>query len=832
MITKELVYLYALLYRAPVEQTKFISDVFVSDQDARKWVERLLSLSEKLALANDSPIKLSDAGYLNSVFEGLLRDGHPLEYGFSTQELSLSSHFFPTKQPIGVHHKQWKKLSGEIDSLPQEDIRSYTETLLNLLHKYTVTIPCSVEGAKTISYYDYAKTLSGIATSLFCWWKASSKSGDFELTKDDEPLILVGGDLSGIQEYIFDVVSKSAAKSLKGRSFYLDLLMDSILQMLKIKCKLFDGNIIYASGGSFLVVAPNTPEVTNQFNRFEGGHFLYDVQSGLKEYHGSALYLALDYVVPDYNKLIEDGLDKVLRELHIDKLSKSKNRRYHQFLSREEEYDNWFSPQPADLIRDKFSGEAISREDLPRTYFFKDDDIMPKKSSAQQQSKGEDLLLESTASQILLGRALRDAKYWVTATEELSFIPSRFAFDPCQFGVKHYLVSEEYLSAKKLSGYAARVLTINNPSFHSDLGSSHQYGFCFYGGNDYPKDAKGFPKSFNELAGGKEEGKDSALDYKEIGLKRLGVLRMDVDNLGFIIQGGNSQVKLSLAAYSVMSRSLDYFFKGYLNTIWASEKAYKQYTQIIYSGGDDLFLVGRWDCALELAESINQELKKWVCDNPYISLSAGLAVVTQKFPIIKAADMAGDSEGRAKRYRRDLAAESSHLLAEKNAMTLFDVPLHWQEVSFEIEGKKHLWLNEFEVVAQLKKDLVRLLEEDAQFSNALLRKIQTLYEVKKRIEEEGAADKYRWRWMLAYDLTKTREKIRRVGTKASWEFVNRILNDYILGLTSNTHKNHNEDRHFKLSNQSNYEFIDLLSVAARWAELEQRTKPIFGPVMG
>ena len=39
-----------------------------------------------------------------------------------------------------------------------------------------------------------------------------------------QDMLLVGGDFSGIQKYIYKIASKHAGRSLKGRSFYLHLL--------------------------------------------------------------------------------------------------------------------------------------------------------------------------------------------------------------------------------------------------------------------------------------------------------------------------------------------------------------------------------------------------------------------------------------------------------------------------------------------------------------------------------------------------------------------------------------------------------------------------------
>lgn len=48
----------------------------------------------------------------------------------------------------------------------------------------------------------------------------------------NQSLLFVGGDLSGIQKFIYNISSKKAAVSLKGRSAYLVEYTDTICQNL------------------------------------------------------------------------------------------------------------------------------------------------------------------------------------------------------------------------------------------------------------------------------------------------------------------------------------------------------------------------------------------------------------------------------------------------------------------------------------------------------------------------------------------------------------------------------------------------------------------------
>ena len=82
-------------------------------------------------------------------------------------------------------------------------------------------------------------------------------------------------------------------------------------------------------------------------------------------------------------------------------------------------------------------------------------------------------------------------------------------------------------------------------------GINNIYGLEFYGGNEIGE--KEMP-TFEDMCN-KHIAKDA--------FKRLGVLRMDVDNLGQIFQQGILPERATLSRYAALSRSFDYFFSGY-----------------------------------------------------------------------------------------------------------------------------------------------------------------------------------------------------------------------------------------------------------------------------
>jgi CRISPR-associated protein Csm1 len=55
-------------------------------------------------------------------------------------------------------------------------------------------------------------------------------------------------DISGIQKFIYTISSKGALKGLRSRSFYLEMLLQHVIDCLLDKCGLSRANLIYSGG--------------------------------------------------------------------------------------------------------------------------------------------------------------------------------------------------------------------------------------------------------------------------------------------------------------------------------------------------------------------------------------------------------------------------------------------------------------------------------------------------------------------------------------------------------------------------------------------------------
>lgn len=668
---------------------------------------------------------------LQPILETINRQNHPSKYRFAPQKLTLDKTFFPTENAPNT-----EGVSQQLLALEKAGI-NWTN-----LEIYGACIACSPQ-FPDVPLFDFVKMTAAIA---YC--KSKNQS-----------LQLVCGSVSGIQGYLYDIISRQAAKNLKGRSFYIQMLCDAVLEQVKQVLGLpkADYCTVYASGGGFYLLVPNSGNTEGVIATLQN-----NINQTLLEEHGLTLSVELFVSQP-----FDETQDfKTIWSTVFNEGNKLKRRRFSTQLANN--FNAFFDEEQGELgglqPRDAITNEEFSKHENPKQYQDKVFGLEVKKTTWQQ---------------VELGRDLKDANYWVMSTAG--------KIDDKLYNWKIYNQLAKTGSNTEGVIFSKRLNTIidNEP-------------FTFYGGNKFPsktENGKESPKYFDELAQG------DALD-------RLGVLRMDVDNLGSIIQNGLDKSKACFSRLSATSRHLDYFFKGYLNTIWRSKPNYQEFSYILYSGGDDLFIVGRWDVVLDFALAIQKEFKAWTCKNPELSISGGMAIIPSKFPIVQGAKLAEDAEKAAKNH----TFTEGVVEKKKNAFAFANVPIYWHrptngEVPQSFFAPLN-WDEEMPLVEALRDKLSDLLNNKRTITKSLLGKIATYADMQSR--QTNIKDKGRWTWMMAYDLSRYRDTIKNKDVDTI-NFLNLII--------ANAFTSTNNGKQVG----NNYTYLQLLALAARWVELEYRT---------
>lgn len=529
-----------------------------------------------------------------------------------------------------------KRLEEEFSSL--SDIPAVAlEQMLSAWQRHTWSVPSAYYYSKPdISLYDHSRMTAALSACLIenteeelinvhdavmALWLQGGKVDDLRSEQrellEKPALLLVGGDISGIQKFIYSIGSTNAAKSLRGRSFYLQLLSEAVLQYTLRELGLPGTNVIYAGGGHFYLLAPlSSEEYIDELRR--------KVTEKLINAHGIQLYLALESVEIPYSGFRKGVFPKYWGALH-QKLSYRKYKRYTELENNY--YQTLFVPQSHGGNKEatcnvcgREDQSCIKREDTEQTEY----NICSLCSSFDTE----------------LGAVIPFTKavsFTVTKPDELTGDKTAMAILR-SFGVGVQLHQHSVEGIHERGGSRIILWELDDLN-RNELPETSVPMIVrkHYTVTQVPS------MDFNHL-----------LSYSE-GIHRLGVLRMDVDNLGQIFQKGfqqDGQSTATLSRLATLSMQLSLFFEGWMKRLIESkdfqDKDGKPLIYSVYSGGDDLFLIGPWHLMPVLAYQIVHEFSQYTGENSTFHLSGGMSFIRGKYPVHAAAADAGRLEAVAK----------------------------------------------------------------------------------------------------------------------------------------------------------------------------------------
>ena len=215
-----------------------------------------------------------------------------------------------------LYEKHWNAFVAEWKRIGRPDINQ----LDALLKKYTSCIPSAVYvNEPDIPLYDHCKTTAAIASCLYF-----SQRGR-------KAFLLIEGDLSGIQNFIFSVASpadarKGMAKRLRGRSFWLGLLTRAVSDCILQDAGLSKANLLWNTGGKFVILAPNTQEIKDSIEKMD-----VHLNNGLLSEYQGKLYVSFGML--EFGKeRFSESFDHLLGELN-EIVSERKLRKFSGCLS-------------------------------------------------------------------------------------------------------------------------------------------------------------------------------------------------------------------------------------------------------------------------------------------------------------------------------------------------------------------------------------------------------------------------------------------------------------------------------------------------------------------
>jgi CRISPR-associated protein Csm1 len=184
------------------------------------------------------------------------------------------------------YNRLWRSFIDQAGPLAADSLPVYLEAMLDLLQRYTWCIPSAYyHSVPDVSLYDHSRTTGALAACFAAdgrdaaW--CQSRMDEFGNEKSGEPVaLLVAGDISGVQKFLYSIASEGAARALRGRSVYLQLVTEAVAQYLLQELGLPLTNLLYAGGGNFYLIAPLQPKRPLADLQAEVTRKLFDAHEG------------------------------------------------------------------------------------------------------------------------------------------------------------------------------------------------------------------------------------------------------------------------------------------------------------------------------------------------------------------------------------------------------------------------------------------------------------------------------------------------------------------------------------------------------------------------
>ncbi len=599
------------------------------------------------------------------------------------------------------------------------DPETYLENALAAMERTTWCVPSAYyHSLPDVSLYDHSRMTAALAVCLAEFpletlnnlLEAARRSFEGTATQDDsstmnQPVaLLVGGDISGIQDFLYTLSSKGAAKTLRGRSLYLQLLTEAVLRYVLRQIGIPYTNVIYSGGGHFFLLAPlSASEKLRGIQQF--------VTRTLLAHHGSGLYLALGSSAVPASGFKVGVFPRYWDEMHAA-LAAAKQHRYQELG--DDLVEQVFKPQAHGGNRENTC--SVCGAEKEGTMLLEEDEggepgrICPLCKSFENP----------------LGKYLPETLYLSLAFGEPQERPSGTALDVLAcFGMqiqmydkdRQPLIRDHTIDGAERAIFWALGDQVFNQSM-PDNGSLPSAIKIRYMVNKVPA------HTFDQLQG------------KSNGIERLGVLRMDVDDAGTLFKTGFGEAGkdsiASLARLSSLSFQLSLFFEGWVKKICENTS---DLIYAVYSGGDDLFLIAPWDIVPGLAAKISADFGVYTSHNPDLHISGGMAFIHGKYPVYQAAEDAHDALDLAKKR------------VGKNSFTFLGRVWNWKE---------------FDDLTGRYKQLVHIVDQLGGPRSLL----QLLQQLANQAEEKAQRHKTKpvwgpWMWLGEYQIRRMLERAEK-----------------------------------------------------------------------
>jgi CRISPR-associated protein Csm1 len=617
--------------------------------------------------------------------------------------------------------------SVNFDNLSPQHLVDY---LYFLLWKYCWCIPSATYKIEPdVPLFDHLKTTAAIAGCLHAYQQENPAE---TINIDSKGMLLVGGDISGIQTYIFDVLTQQGkvAKRLRARSLFVQLVSEIASHKILRAFRLPLCNQILSAGGNFFILSPNLKDAPKTIKALQKE---FDDWTMKRLNAELSVSLATEKLSGRDLANFSGAMDRLKGNLSLKK--------YQPHRAALSDNGKW-------AVQEFIRPEVVEGDEKACQGCQK----FPIKEPAEV----GDAFCDRCSNDTRIGQLLPKARYIAFFNDDLH------GFEVLNYSLELW---DDVIIGKRTGERPYLILALNNPEIRLPvLGFKYLANYIPTSPDVASSEAKkGQPVTFNDIANASE------------GDKLIGYVKADVDNMGLILRKGFKDTRLSISRFATFSRLLETFFSGYLQA--KMEETFKEH-YTIFSGGDDLFVLGPWNKSIDFANTIRKEFSRFCAGNPDLTFSTGVYLTKPYNPISYCAEIVEEKLRNSKRKEG------------KDRITLFNQTVSWTDLEEKIlkEANQIIeWLErEPPVVSRGFINNLREYGEMAESSNIFepslgvntefLRFVPLLvYDLKRNLTKEGQKVALAW----AEDLIPTVDKPQGGG---NLEFLRTIM-EYVLTYT-------------------------------------------------
>ncbi|MDL1957529.1 MAG: type III-A CRISPR-associated protein Cas10/Csm1 [Candidatus Desulfofervidus auxilii] len=644
------------------------ADKLSSAYERREFEEKVIL--KKGETSTDIPLLslFEDIRFDNRWKEDKLENYH---FAYKIAKLSPENIFAQERTTELASQKLYQEIINSFEEgfkrLPfkKERVDLWLESLTALMLEHFLFIPSATVGLSStstfekipsdISLYDHSYFTASLASTLYLYHKKTNSLNENQIkNRNLRKFLFIEGNFYGIQKFIFSSGGETrrwAAKLLRGRSFMVSLYTELVAEYILKKLELPFVSLLSSAAGKFLILAPNFEEVKVKLKNIE-----QKINDWLYEHYYGETSIGLVFVEAKPSDLLySEGYNKLMKLLG----RRSEERKYEKFdLTR-------YGGVKKDYF-DKFSEYGVCK-------------LCGKRPAVKEEifiRKGQEEKIAVCLicnDQIKFGEKLVKNRYLLVYSHKtentISSVPI-LDFFYIEFKNDLKLCEEKLRNLNLLHVWD---LSFQKDEIETNCITLYPKKFI----NAYiPRDSSSKEiLTFEELSRLSLKKKDGRF----YGIDALGVLKADVDNLGIIFYRGFRETKRTFSRYLSLSRMLNFFFAYYLP--YLCQKDFKNIYNV-FCGGDDLFIIGPWYECYKFALKVNELFRKYVCENPAFTLSAGYVLTKPNLPIT---ELAKRSE-RALKFAKNMG---------KNRLYIFKKDIMWTDIP-ELENLKTYLENLYE----------------------------------------------------------------------------------------------------------------------------------------